>query len=731
MTYFQLFRFPVSHSVTALISAFLLVGIADKVAAHGSDSADGHNDIAQLIDDISVQKASSEAQSNYARAPAEPVPAKEIGPAAQQTMSPVLGGSWSPVYDWPIVAIHAALLPTGKVLSWDATPDDSDLDPTTNEISTTRVTLWDPVSNTHVSTNNDTDTDLFCAGSAHLWDGRVLFAGGDGGRAGANAPLSHSNIYEPATNTWRRTDNMNAPRWYASVAALSNGEMLAFGGSYEEDVAGEVFQFDQTWRSLTNATPNPEGSWWLQTEEDSDSIAYDYQWVQATPDGSVISFGPQNLVARLETEDLGAWTDGPPRDDVALRDYGSYAMFDIGKILVAGGGNSESSAVVIDTQTQQSNNSGSMNIGRRQHNLTILADGSVLVTGGNTDGTRYYSAQGGTKMPEIWDPATGQFSLLNPMQGDRQYHSTALLLQDGRVLSGGGGICGDCYAAGYEERNAEIFTPPYLYTGDATLALRPELSGVPAVADYAQTVQVSTNAGSTISRAHLIKLGSATHSENQDQRLVPLSFSQSGTAITFALPSSRNTTPPGHYLLFVVDNTGVPSVGEMIKVGQPLIEIDDQVVSTLEDGALDSYAVDMQPGQWVADLSAVGPVNLYVSQGKPLNETNLTSAQCRADQAGQSSQRCSVTIAEAGQWYVSISGAARTDYRLAMSLEAISAPVPAPTPNDSEPDTNAVAEQRVTTGGTVSLWWISALLLIGLGQLLYSSAHRPVSSRAY
>jgi len=707
MTFFQLIRFPASQSATVLLASVVCAGITQQAAAHGSGSADAHDDIAELINEISSNSRSSEAQPSYVATPsrAEATQSVEIRPAAEQTMSPVLGGSWSPVYDWPIVAVHAALLPTGKVLSWDATPDDSDDDPETNDISTTRVTLWDPLSNTHVATNNDTDTDLFCAGSAHLWDGRILFAGGDGGRAGTNAPLSHSNIYEPATNTWRRTDNMNAPRWYASVAALSNGEMLAFGGGYEEDVVSEVFQFDQTWRALTDASPDPEGAWWLQTEEDSDAIAYDYQWVQATPDGSVIAFGPQNLLARLETGNAGTWADGPPRDDVALRDYGSYAMFDVGKILVAGGGNSENSAVVIDTQTQQSTSAGSMNIGRRQHNLTILADGSVLVTGGNTDGTRYYSAVGGTKVPELWDPATGQFSLLNPMQGDRQYHSSALLLQDGRVLSGGGGICGDCYAAGYEERNAEIFTPPYLYAGDASLASRPELSAVPEVANYAESIRVLTNPGATISRAHLIKLGSATHSENQDQRLIPLSFTQSGTAITFSVPATRDTTPPGHYLLFLVDDKGVPSTGGMLKVGQPLVELEDRVVSTLEEGALDSFAINLQPGHWRTELSAAAAVNLYVSRGEPLDSGSLTRAQCQANQPGQSTQQCSVSISEAGLWYISITGAARTDYQLEMSF-------------DSQPVSSPDSDRPVRTGGSVSAWWGCTLLLMILGQFI-------------
>ncbi|MFK7854192.1 MAG: galactose oxidase-like domain-containing protein [Granulosicoccus sp.] len=730
MTLFQLIRFRNVCLLTIVLVAVASIGLAGNVAAHGTDPSDGHGEVAEILSEISSDSLPSDARLNSVDAPisAEMTPSIELSPPAAQIMSPVLGGSWSPLYDWPIVAIHAALLPTGKVLSWDATPDDSDDDPATNDISTTRVTLWDPVTNSHVSTNNDTGTDLFCAGSAHLWDGRILFAGGDGGRAGANAPLSHSNIYEPETNTWRRTDNMNAPRWYASVAALSNGEMLAFGGGYEEDVVAEVFQFDQTWRDLDNAVPDASGSWWLQTEEDSDAIAYDYQWVQSAPDGSVISFGPQNLVARLETEDLGTWTNGPPRDEIALRDYGSYAMFDVGKILVAGGGDSESSAVVIDTQTQQTSDSGSMTVGRRQHNLTILADGSVLVTGGNTDGTRYYSAEGATQVTELWDPATGQFRVLNPMQGDRQYHSSALLLQDGRVLSGGGGICGDCYAAGYEERNAEIFTPPYLYAGDATLASRPALIGVPEAANYGETIQLSTSSGSTIVKAHLIKLGSATHSENQDQRLVPLSFSQSGTSITFPLPSSRNSTPPGHYLLFLVDEQGVPSTGGMLKVGQPLIELDDRVVSTLEAGALDTYAINLQAGQWITEVSADAGINLYVSRGLPLSEDNLASAECEGVLPGQSAQRCSVSVSESGLWFVSITGSQRSDYVLDMSLD--SAPESTPTPVDNNPPAGGSSEtgRRVTTGGSVSVHWVSLLLFVLTVQILRSRSMQELKT---
>ena len=101
-----------------------------------------------------------------------------------------------------------------------------------------------------------------------------------------------------------------------------------------------------------------------------------------------------------------------------------------------------------------------MAFGRRQHNLTVLADGTVLATGGNSSGAGLVDLNAGVYPAELWNPATGQWRTLAAMQITRQYHSTALLLPDGRVLSSGGGICGTCDQVGYLAKNAEVFSPP-------------------------------------------------------------------------------------------------------------------------------------------------------------------------------------------------------------------------------------------------------------------------------
>jgi hypothetical protein len=147
----------------------------------------------------------------------------------------------------------------------------------------------------------------------------------------------------------------------------------------------------------------------------------------------------------LDTAGEGSWQSFGQRDSLN-RDYGSHALYDVGKILVAGGASSSNDARVIDLNEAMPQGSATapMASGRRQHNLTVLADGTVLATGGNSSGAPSVDLDNGVYTAELWDPATGQWQTLAAMQVTRQYHSTALLLPDARVLSSGGGICSTC-----------------------------------------------------------------------------------------------------------------------------------------------------------------------------------------------------------------------------------------------------------------------------------------------
>jgi len=685
----------VRYSATVLVAASLTT-FAGIAAAHNGET---HENVAPI--EIPWQRWSPTAQSAH-QVQAESARARsdnfEKIAARQVTtrMSAAAGGSWSAAEAWPLLAVHANLLPTGKVLAWDATPDDFDEDPHTASSVTTRVTLWDPQTNTHASTNNNTDTDLFCAGSAQLWDGRVLFAGGDSGVSGRNGPLSNTNIYDPERNVWERAENMHAARWYSSVAALPNGEMLTLGGSYSPNPMAEVFQLDQRWRALPLQPPY--------------SLSGDYQWIQAGPGGNVLYFGPHDQVATINTEGRGEWNFNRVRDNQGYRGYGSYAMFEPGRILVAGGGNSLNSSIIVDAGQSGVVATSPMIHGRRQHNLTILADGSVLATGGNSSGSELVDLYSGVLTPEIWNPETGQWREMNAMAVDRQYHSIALLLPDGRVLSAGGGYCGVCHFLGYHEQNAEIFTPPYLLNTDGSLAERPQITFAPEWVNYDRDFDVFMGASSGIDTVHMIKLGSVTHSENQDQRLVPLEFTQNGNTLSITAPDDRNQAPPGHYMLIAVDG-GVPSVASIVRVGQPLLQPNQAARNYITRGDTHWYAVEPERGSNY--LSALvtqhnGDVDLLiVGEDADLRSVGTADAVCSSSNRGLENDWCSIDGAAQNTWYVGVQASETASYTLITGVS-----------NDSAASLDELMERVAGLDGQIDL---------DRGQLDVSSLDRPTA----
>ena len=594
-------------------------------------------------------------------APAEPsrLATQRMAARADGAVTPHLLGQWSDVHQWPLLAVHANLLPTGDVLAWDATPDDFDNDPHTTNNYTTRVTVWDPVTDTHLAANNDTNADLFCAGTAQLWDGRVVFAGGDSGKQGRNGPLSNSSIYDPWTNTWTQTDNLNAPRWYSSNAALSNGELLTFGGTYSPSPLAEVFQFNKKWRPLD-----------LKTQY---TISGDYSWLQTTTDGDVMYLGPHNTLSTLDTAGDGVWSAGPERDEIPYRDYGSYAMYSPNQVIIAGGAESTNSATIVNMQTQTSVPAANMVIGRRQHNLTLLADGSVLATGGNSSGVSLVDLQNSVLTPEIWNPATDEWTVLADMQVARQYHSIALLLPDGRVLSAGGGYCGECGEVGYHEQNAEIFSPPYLFDENGEAA-RPEITGAPSKIDYGQTINVITPDAADISKISLIKLGAVTHSQNQEQRYKALPFERTGILLEVEAPARREISPPGHYLLFLINKQGTPSLAKIIQVGHPLIQSDDVIVNTLNPDRWDHYEIQGN-GEHTLTVSLQGnirDIDLLVGDGQTPTDFQVDNGFDACMFTDEEPQRtiCTVSATEATTWFVGVKAQSAERYSLLANVDA-------------------------------------------------------------
>jgi hypothetical protein len=196
---------------------------------------------------------------------------------------------------------------------------------------------------------------------------------------------------------------------------------------------------------------------------------------------------------------------------------------------------------------------------RKHANSTILPDGTVLVTGGSNT-SAFNDAAGAILAAELWDPSTERWTKLASAQVPRIYHSTALLLPDGRVVSAGGGRP-KAKNGGANNTNCEIFEPPYLFRG-----ARPSVTDAPAKAALGAEIQVSTPDAAAIAQVTLVRLGSVTHTFNMNQRFNRLSFSKGSGKLTVSLPSDPRRLLPGHYLLFALNEQGVPSVGRVIGI---------------------------------------------------------------------------------------------------------------------------------------------------------------------
>ena len=206
-----------------------------------------------------------------------------------------------------------------------------------------------------------------------------------------------------------------------------------------------------------------------------------------------------------------------------------------------------------------------MSIARRQINATLLADGSVLVTGGtNASGFNSAPTSSAVLAAERWNPAFPvEWKQLASMSHYRLYHTTALLLPDGRVLVAGSG---EPAASGLtDDLTAEIFSPPYLFNADGTPAARPVISSVPAKLTYGAGFTITTASAADITKVLLVRLSAVTHATNMNQRGVVINFVAGTGLLTATAPANNKLAPPGHYMLFIVNSSGVPSVAKIVR----------------------------------------------------------------------------------------------------------------------------------------------------------------------
>src|SRR5207253_621558 len=145
---------------------------------------------------------------------------------------------------------------------------------------------------------------------------------------------------------------------------------------------------------------------------------------------------------------------------------------------------------------------------------------------------------------------TNTFTRAAKAKVPRHYHSVALLMPDGRVVTAGSNT-----QRRDNELRLEIYHPPYLFKGP-----RPFIDAAPAEARYGAQLEIGTPQAAEIKWAQLIRPMATTHMCDTEQRVVDLPIERRETCrLHVRVPSNPNLAPPGHYMLFIVDKTGIPS----------------------------------------------------------------------------------------------------------------------------------------------------------------------------
>lgn len=473
-------------------------------------------------------------------------------------------GMWTTLADGcPINPVHVALMHTGKVLivagsghyATDYVFTAGVYDPATQAVSTFLV-----------------NRDMFCNGMVILPDGRPFVIGGTltydtsltQPRYYTGSPMT--SMFDPIGGMFTVGPNMADGRWYPTATVLPNGNVMAISGL---DIAGFMNTTVEVWDPVTNE--------WAPAGNAFPDVQY-YPRQHVLPSGMLFQSGwnPQTHFWNPATH---VWTPVAVTNFREDRDFGTSVLLPLTlaggykpKVIIMGGGPADPSQVAGTDTTETIDLSvpnpkwewgPKMVRPRVELNATLLPNGQALVSGGSAIDEDVSTA---VLAAELYDPPTNTFAPAGTMAYARVYHSNTILLPDATVMAlGGNPIRGDF------QGHIEIYSPPYLFKPDRTPATRPVITTIPQRAAWGETIDLGTPDAAGVGRVVLMRPGAVTHAFDMDQRLVELAFTAAGRSLKVTMPPNANLAPPGWYLVFILDKSGVPSVGKFVQLMPAMI----------------------------------------------------------------------------------------------------------------------------------------------------------------
>ncbi len=541
------------------------------------------------------------------------VRAADTGPVQAAAVVPSFGGEWAAPFSIPVIGINAVMLPTGRVL-WFAYPKNANKQYNGNVSVPNQAQgfIWDPARGTGPSAFKRVDpplwrdpadgkmkpANIWCSGQALLPDGRVVVTGGNlayTAPGGNFKGLNKVYTFNPWNETWTEQPDMGHGRWYPSQLLMRDGRMLIVGGL---DESGATYSPD---RDVEIFTPSPDlnGRGTIQkfgerTTSGDATLPPDgglYPHLFWMPSGRAFVAGPHKEDSWfLHTPPLQPWnTLAGHWDDVPnpslRRVWGSAVLVPDGpagskKVEQVGGSNplqtpgmptaSAPATKTTETYTEPGGSSTNwqagapMQVARSHLNTVLLPDLSMVSVGGgigvdSANNQWAVSPNHDERQVDVFDPSAQTWHLGAAAAEDRAYHSTAVLMPDGKVVSAGDDYNGSTGpGSGLDTDTAQVFSPPYLFKGS-----RPTISSAPDWVSWGQKFTVGTPDGN-ITSAVLVAPGATTHANDMSQRVVPLA--RNSTTGELTAPANENIAPPGYYMLYLVNAQGVPSAARWVSL---------------------------------------------------------------------------------------------------------------------------------------------------------------------
>ncbi|MGH2361965.1 MAG: galactose oxidase-like domain-containing protein, partial [bacterium] len=455
-------------------------------------------------------------------------------------------GQWQTLPNlMPINPVHAALMRNGKVLVVSGSGNVANnpnfqagiFDPQTGTVSTQAVS-W----------------DMFCNGMVVLPDGRVFINGGTLQYDPFHGELRTS-AYDPGTGLFTDLQSMAHGRWYPTVTVLGDGTVMTFSGLRETggtSTTVEIYTVGAGWSQEFGAGWTPPL----------------YPRMHLLPDGTVFYSG-SGTGSRKFNPATRTWTGVIASTNYSgTRTYGTSVLLPLTpssnykpRVMIFGGGSPATATTeIIDLSagTPAWQTGPAMTQARIEMSATILPNGKVLAIGGSVNDEDTATA---SLNADLYDPTANAFGSAGQNAFARLYHSVSLLLPDATVWFAGGNPSRGSY-----EQRMEIYSPSYLFNASGGAATRPTITSVPATAGYGAAFQIQTPDAASISSIALVRPGSPTHAFDQDQRMVNLSFTAGSGVLNATAPPNGNIVPPGYYMLFILNSSGVPSVAKFVQI---------------------------------------------------------------------------------------------------------------------------------------------------------------------